>query len=77
MSEAAVKMSETRIETDSIGEIEVPFDAYWGAQTQRSLKNFKIGNEKFPREFIKAYGIIKFVAADLNAKHNLIDQKIK
>ena len=66
-----------RIELDSMGEIEVPSDKYWGAQTQRSLQNFNIGNETFPREFIKAYGIIKFVTAEINAKHNLIESKIK
>ena len=66
MSEAAVKMSETRIETDSIGEIEVPFDAYWGAQTQRSLKNFDIGTEKMPAPVVRALGIQKKAAAQAN-----------
>ena len=41
-----------RIETDSMGEVKVPADKYWGAQTQRSLENFKIGGDKFPKEFI-------------------------
>ena len=49
----------TRTERDSIGTIEVPKDKYYGAQTQRSLNNFKIGQERFPREFIRAYGILK------------------
>ncbi|SVE25326.1 uncharacterized protein METZ01_LOCUS478180, partial [marine metagenome] len=49
---------EMRIEKDSMGEIQVPSSVYWGAQTQRSLDNFKIGNEHFPREFIRAYGIL-------------------
>ena len=66
-----------RNETDSMGIIKVPSDKYWGAQTQRSLENFKIGGETFPREFIKSYGIIKYVAAEVNAKNNLIDLKIK
>ena len=57
-----------RIETDTMGEIKVPSEKYWGAQTQRSLENFKIGEEHFPSEFIKAYGLIKWVAADVNAK---------
>ena len=43
---------DTRTEKDSIGPIEVPSDKYYGAQTQRSLENFKIGSERFPREFI-------------------------
>ena len=66
-----------RIELDSMGEVKVPYDKYWGAQTQRSLENFKIGNETFPRGFIKAYGIIKFVAAEINFKNNLIEKNIK
>ena len=49
----------TRIERDSIGTIAVPSNKYYGAQTQRSINNFKIGNERFPREFIRAYGILK------------------
>jgi fumarate hydratase class II len=58
----------TRVERDSFGEIEVPADRYWGAQTQRSLENFKIGVEHFPRVFIRAYGIIKQAAAEVNAR---------
>jgi len=55
-----------RIETDSMGEIQVPNDKYYGAQTARSLKNFKIGGEKFPPELIKALGIVKKAAAITN-----------
>ena len=65
-----------RIETDTMGEIKVPSEKYWGAQTQRSLENFKIGEEHFPSEFIKAYGLIKWVAADVNAKMGVLDKKI-
>ncbi|OUT89853.1 MAG: fumarate hydratase, class II [Micavibrio sp. TMED27] len=72
MSEAAVKMSETRIETDSIGEIEVPFDAYWGAQTQRSLKNFDIGTEKMPTPVVRALGIQKKAAAQANMEQGTL-----
>lgn len=61
-------MSSTRIETDSMGEIAVPSHVYWGAQTQRSFQNFKISGEKFPREFIKAYGLVKKAAAQVNAE---------
>ena len=64
MSEAtAIK---TRIETDSMGEIEVPVTAYWGAQTQRSLKYFNIGFDVMPREVIRALGILKKAAAIVN-----------
>lgn len=56
----------TRIETDSIGEIAVPTDKYWGAQTQRSLQNFKIGGHRFGRPMIKAFGIVKKAAALTN-----------
>ena len=66
-----------RIESDSMGKVKVPADKYWGAQTQRSLQNFNIGSETFPREFIKAYGIIKYVAAEVNEKNNLIKPDIK
>lgn len=55
-----------RIETDSMGEIEVSNDAYWGAQTQRSLKYFNIGNDVMPREMIRALGILKKAAAIVN-----------
>ncbi len=56
----------TRIETDSLGEMEVPADKYWGAQTQRSLQNFKIGTEKMPQALIRALGIQKKAAAQAN-----------
>ncbi|HSE31778.1 MAG TPA: class II fumarate hydratase [Pyrinomonadaceae bacterium] len=57
---------EIRIETDSMGEIEVPADKYWGAQTQRSLIHFKIGDDRMPRELIRALGILKKAAALVN-----------
>src|SRR5437870_2772153 len=56
----------TRIETDSMGEIEVPADKYWGAQTERSLLHFNIGNDVMPREMIRAFGILKKAAALVN-----------
>ncbi|HEY8226561.1 MAG TPA: class II fumarate hydratase [Pyrinomonadaceae bacterium] len=55
-----------RIETDSMGEIEVPADRYWGAQTQRSLIHFNIGDDRMPREIIRALGILKKAAALVN-----------
>jgi fumarate hydratase class II len=59
---------EYRVETDSMGEIKVPVDKYYGAQTARSLMNFKIGGERFPREIIRALGILKKAAALTNKK---------
>jgi fumarate hydratase class II len=56
----------TRVETDSLGEVEVPADRYWGAQTARSLANFRIGDERMPRELIRALGILKLAAARSN-----------
>ena len=59
----ATATENTRIETDSIGEVAVPMDRYWGAQTQRSLQNFDIGTEKMPAPLVKALGIQKKAAA--------------
>src|SRR4051812_22016008 len=67
----------TRIETDSMGQLEVVSDRYWGAQTQRSLMNFKIGTEKMPVEVIRAFGILKKAAALANHELGLLDGKIK
>ena len=66
-----------RKESDSFGEIDVPVDKYYGAQTQRSKQNFPIGNEHFPREFIRALGIIKKAAAIVNNELGLLDTKLK
>ena len=63
-----------RAEKDTMGEIEVSSDRYWGAQTQRSLQNFKIGGEQFPREFIRAYGLVKQVAAEANSEIGVLDK---
>jgi len=65
-----------RIETDSIGEVEVPADAYYGAQTQRSLQNFKIGTEKMPAALVRALGIQKKAAALTNMDMDVMDVKI-
>jgi len=65
-----------RTEKDSMGPVEVPNDRYYGAQTQRSLNNFKIGKEHFPREFIRAYGIIKKAAAAVNSAVGLLDPQL-
>jgi fumarate hydratase class II len=62
-----------RIESDTMGEIQVPADRYWGAQTARSLANFKIGGEKMPAELIRALGIVKRAAAAANAELGELD----
>ncbi len=59
-------MTDTRIEKDSLGDVPVPQDRYYGAQTQRSLENFKISNERFSRPMIRAFGIVKKAAAAVN-----------
>jgi len=66
----------TRTETDSFGPIQVPADKYWGAQTQRSLMNFKIGDERMPRPLIRALGIVKYCAALSNIALDNLDPKI-
>lgn len=63
-----------RQESDSMGTIEVESSRYWGAQTQRSLQNFKIGGEKFPREMIRALGILKKACALTNNQLGLLDE---
>ncbi len=66
----------TRIEKDSLGDVEVPEDAYWGAQTQRAYINFDIGDEHFPPTFIRALAIIKHAAAIVNAQLGGIKSEI-
>jgi len=61
-----------RIERDTMGEVEVPNERYWGAQTQRSLKNFKIGDRRFTRPMIRAFGILKSAAASVNEDLGLL-----
>ena len=64
-----------RIETDSMGEIEVPEEKYYGAQTARSLVHFKIGGDRFPREIIRALGILKKAAAATNEELGILDSE--
>ena len=64
-----------RIEKDSLGMVEIPADKYWGAQTQRCLKNFRIGEEKMPYRLIQAYAIVKKAAANTNAELNILPVK--
>ena len=58
---------EYRLEHDTMGEVRVPADRYWGAQTQRSFENFRIGTEKIPPEVIRAFAVVKLAAARANA----------
>ena len=69
-------MKKTRTETDSFGPLEVPDEKYWGAQTQRSLGNFKIGGETMPLALIRALGIVKLAAAKTNMKLGQLEKKI-
>lgn len=69
-------MPDTRIETDTFGDIAVPADRLWGAQTQRSLENFRIGGERIPLPVIHALGVIKQAAAKVNARLGLLDAKL-
>ncbi|HEY1448580.1 MAG TPA: class II fumarate hydratase [Caulobacteraceae bacterium] len=69
-------MTDTRTETDSFGPIEVPADRYWGAQTQRSLQNFRIGWEKQPAPIVRALGVIKRAAAETNMALGKLDPRL-
>lgn len=68
-------MNETRIEKDFLGTVEVPADKYWGAQTQRALHNFKIGNERMPSVMIRALAIVKLCAARSNMSLGNLEEK--
>ncbi|MCW5720910.1 MAG: class II fumarate hydratase [Devosia sp.] len=67
----------TRVESDTMGTINVPTDKYYGAQTARSLMNFDIGGEKMPTEIVRAFGILKKAAALANTKLGLMDEKTR
>ncbi|TWG97504.1 fumarase class II [Mesorhizobium sp. J18] len=69
-------MAQTRTETDTFGEIEVPADSYWGAQTQRSIGNFRIGTERMPLPLIHALGIVKRAAAEVNMQLGKLSPEI-
>lgn len=66
-----------RKEKDSLGEVEVPYSAYWGAQTARSLVHFDIGKNRIPKAVIEAYGLIKLAAAEVNCSMGLISEEKK
>ena len=65
----------TRSETDSFGPIEVPSDRYWGAQTERSRQNFRIGHDRMPMPIVRALGIVKLASAETNRELGLLDQR--
>ncbi|MDH3775249.1 MAG: lyase family protein, partial [Deltaproteobacteria bacterium] len=65
-----------RIESDSMGEVQVPAAAYYGAQTQRAIQNFRISGLRFPREFIRAMGLIKRAAARVNLELGFLSQEV-
>jgi len=69
-------MTKTRTETDTFGPIDVPADRYWGAQTQRSLQNFKIGGERMPAPVVHALGVVKRAAAIANVGLGQLDAKL-
>ncbi len=66
----------TRLERDTLGEMEVPADAYYGASTARAIRNFPISGLRFPRTFIRALGVIKQAAAEVNVELGLLDRSI-
>jgi fumarate hydratase class II len=66
----------TRIESDTFGPIEVPADRYWGAQTQRSLGNFKIGGERMPVPLVRALGLVKQAAALVNKDLGQLEPRV-
>jgi fumarate hydratase, class II len=68
-------VSDFRVEKDSMGEVRVPAEAYWGAQTQRAVENFPVSGQRFPRRFIEALGLIKWAAARANLELGLLDQR--
>ena len=70
------RAARTRIEHDSMGELQVPIDALWGAQTQRAVQNFPISGRPMPRGFIRALGLVKGAAADVNAGLGLLPKGI-
>jgi fumarate hydratase, class II len=71
----APQSGSTRTETDSFGPIQVPADRYWGAQTERSKQNFRIGHDRMPMPIIRALGIVKLAAAETNRELGLLDQR--
>src|SRR5712671_1518602 len=74
-AKSGVKKPGVRKETDSLGVVDVPADKLWGAQTQRSLEHFSIGQDRIPREMITAYAILKKAAAIANHASTRLDEQ--
>ena len=70
---STIHQNTTRTESDTIGEIQVAADRYWGAQTQRSLQNFEVGQDTFTRPMIRALGVLKQAAAQVNGDLGLLE----
>jgi fumarate hydratase class II len=75
LASKGTSMAKTRTESDTFGPIEVPAEAYWGAQTQRSRENFRIGEERMPLPLIRALGLVKRAAAEVNQSLGILDAK--
>jgi fumarate hydratase class II len=75
MDRSATSSQSTRSETDSFGPIDVPADRYWGAQTERSRRNFRIGHDRMPMPIVHALGIVKLASAETNRELGLLDQR--
>src|SRR6185437_11422716 len=75
MAKARKKSVRTRIESDAFGPLEIPADRLWGAQTERALHNFHIGTEQMPIEIVRALGLIKRAAAEVNRDLGSLDRK--
>ena len=75
MARSETSGNKSRSETDSFGPIDVPADRYWGAQTERSRQNFKIGHDRMPISIVHALGIVKLAAAQTNRELGLIDAR--
>src|SRR5262249_39725251 len=75
MSKAGNRSSKARVESDAFGELKIPANRLWGAQTQRSLHNFRIGTERMPNGIVHALGLIKRAAAEVNRDLGSLDRK--
>ena len=75
MAKARKNSTKTRVESDAFGPLEIPADRLWGAQTERALHNFHIGNERMPIEIVRALGLIKRAAAEVNQTLGSLDRK--
>src|ERR1700712_1861023 len=75
-SSPAPRSGSMRTETDSFGPIDVPSERYWGAQTERSRQNFRIGTDRMPMPIVRALGIVKLASAETNLELGLLDKKL-